>query len=188
MVARYRFVGVLVLLALAGCQKMRTLEEIEAEKRELPGIYFTEKTNKEIRAPEAKGLHIDPQTKEICYQPFECTNPDCPGRSPDGKGFIFIHRLAEVSVGPDGQIAYEQPPAGMTYAEFAKSKGTHDRAMCPKCLAQRNLQSETDEQRAQYSAWLRPYVLPETAKRRAELEAEYQEAYQALQKKRRGES
>ena len=78
-------------------------------------------------------------------------------------------------------------PDGVDPIKYIESKGGHAMPTCPKCLEKRNRQSESEAERKQYEAWVRPYVSPETEKRRAELEAEYQEAYQALQKKRRGE-
>lgn len=178
-----------LLLLTVGCaKKLRTLEEIEADKRDIPALYITEKTNKEIMAPAGLGLHVDAASGELCYQPHECTNPNCPGRSTDGKPVLFVHRVVLVSVGADGNIVYAQIPPGMTTAEFIASKGGDEFPTCPKCREKRNLSRETEKQRNQYRAWVRPYVSPETEKRRTELEAEYQEAYQAIQKKRRGES
>jgi hypothetical protein len=181
-------IGALVLLCVGCAKKLRTLEEIEADKRDIPALYLTETTHKEVTAPAGLGLHIDSATGEICYQPFECTNPSCPGRSADGKPVLFVHRDVLVSAGPDGKFIYEQIPAGIAPEKYIESKGGHPFATCPKCLEKRQVEGESDAERKQYQAWVRPYVSPETEKRRAELEAEYQEAYQALQKKRRGES
>ncbi len=177
-----------LLVGGMGCTKLRTLEEIEADKREIPAVYMTEKTNTEVIAPAGLGLHIDPATKEICYQPHECTNPNCPGRGADGKLFRFVHRNVLVSAGADGNFVYEQIPHGADPGKYIESKGGRVMPTCPQCLEKRNLKSESEAERAQYNAWVRSYVSPETEKRRAELEAEYQEAYKALQKKRRGET
>ena len=182
------FAGALLLLFVGCAKQYRTLEAIEADKRDIPALYLTEKTNKEVMAPAGLGLHVDKATGELCYQPHECTNPDCPGRSADGKPMLFVHRNVLVSLGADGQFVYEQVPAGNEPAKYIESKGGHLLPTCPKCLEQRNLAGETEAQRKQYQSWVRPFVSPETEKRRAELEAEYQEAYQALQKKRSGES
>jgi hypothetical protein len=187
MVSRPLALSLLVVAFAVGCAKTRTLEEIEADKRDVPGLYLTEKTNQEVIAPAGLGLHVDAATGEICYQPHECVNPDCPGRPADGKPNLFVHRNVLVSLGPDGKFVYEQVPAGVDPVKHIESKGGHAFPTCPHCLKHRDLAGETDAQRKQYQAWVRPYVLPESEKRREELETEYQAAYQALQKKRRGE-
>jgi hypothetical protein len=45
---------------------------------------------------------------------------------------------------------------------------------CPQCVAKRNRATESAEVRQQYINWVRPYVLPETAKKLKELDAELQ--------------
>ena len=46
---------------------------------------------------------------------------------------------------------------------------------CPECLKNHSLADESDDDRLQYVVWVRPYVLPETAERRQELEKERQQ-------------
>ena len=45
---------------------------------------------------------------------------------------------------------------------------------CPKCLTDRDRENETTEQRQPYINWIKPHVLPETARRMAELSEERQ--------------
>lgn len=179
--------ALLVFIALSGCaKKHRPLEEIEAQKRDLPTLYLTEKTSKRVMAPSSTGLHVDTATGELCYQPFECINPDCPGRTAE-ENHLFVHRDVLVSVGPAGEIVYGSPPEGVDYKTYVESRGGHMTPTCPKCLEKRNLASETDAQRQQYQAWVRPYELPATVQSRAELEEEYQAAFAAREKLRQGE-
>ncbi len=178
--------ALLAIASLAGCaKKHRPLDAIEAEKRDLPALYLTEKSLKHVTAPVSVGMHVDKATGELCYQPFECTNPDCPGRTPEGN-FLFVHRDVSLSVGPDGEIIYGSPPEGVDYKTYVESRGGHMTPTCPKCLEKRNLATETDAQRQQYQAWVRPYELPATVQRRAELEEEYQAAFAAREKLRKG--
>ena len=43
---------------------------------------------------------------------------------------------------------------------------------CPECLKKRNLKTESNAIRNKYAKWVNPHVLPESAKRKKELEAE----------------
>ena len=43
---------------------------------------------------------------------------------------------------------------------------------CPECLKKRNLKAESNAIRNKYAKWVKPHVLPESAKRKKELEAE----------------
>ena len=45
---------------------------------------------------------------------------------------------------------------------------------CPHCIAKRKLAAETEAVRQQYANWVRPYVLPETAEKLKQLDAERQ--------------
>jgi hypothetical protein len=54
---------------------------------------------------------------------------------------------------------------------------------CPKCLTKRNLKTETPRQKQQYVNWVRPYVLPETAKRQKELDEERRKLIEAMNKR-----
>jgi hypothetical protein len=45
---------------------------------------------------------------------------------------------------------------------------------CPQCAVKRNLAAETEAVRQQYINWVRPYVLPETAEKLKQLDAELQ--------------
>jgi len=171
----------------AGCEKKhRPLEEIEEEKRNLPTLYLTHPSRKRVIAPSSRGVHVDEATGEIAYQPYECTNPDCPGRTPEGN-YQFVHPDVLLSVGPSGEIVYGSVPQGVDYEAYVKSKGGHMTPTCPKCLEIRDLKNETDEQRKQYQNWVQSYQLPDTIERREELEKEYQAAFEARQRRRQGE-
>jgi hypothetical protein len=172
-------------LAHCGCARQRTLEEIEADQRTLPTLYLTEKSNKQIVAPANRGLFVDEATGEICYQPFECLHPQCPGKSGD-KPVLFVHRDVLVSLGPDRKFVYQPVPADVDFEEFIRSKGGQPVPTCPHCLKNRKLESETPEEKLAYQKSVRPYEMPETTKRREELKQEHQQAYESLKKRRQG--
>jgi len=136
-------------LVLPGCGKKpeppaRRGTEISAEQRSLNALFLTEKTHKEVIAPQNTKDLIDPETGETIWPALKCNNPDCPGKDKgqDGRPFLFI---------------CPNPSQPM---------------WCPECLKTRNRDSETQKDLIRYTAWVQPYVLPETAQRIKQLEAE----------------
>jgi hypothetical protein len=67
-------------------------------------------------------------------------------------------------VKPDGTIDYDQ--------KKSKEEGKVAGGACPECLKKRNLKTESNAIRNKYAKWVKPHVLPESAKRKKELEAE----------------
>jgi hypothetical protein len=165
---RCRWIRLLPLVAalplLASCGQSEpppsTRDEIFRERLALPAVYFTAKTHKRVIAPASKGLFVDEQTGEVCWPALACHNPDCPGRS-GGEPLLFIEPEAGVYAKPDGTIGYDRARATTNQSVVAG---------CPACLKKRRPQTETPEQRARYVSWVKPYVLPETAARLAELD------------------
>lgn len=183
---RRLWLWVLLGAVLAGCSEPRTLEEIEAEMRTLPTLYLTEESRQRVTAPATKGMHVHEETGEIAYQPYECLNPNCPGRTPEGN-YLFVHRNVLVTLDEEGNFVYGTVPEGADYTEYVESKGGFVQPTCPKCLELRDRETENEEEKKQYQEWVRPYELPETVKRRQQLEKEHEEAHARLEKKRRGE-
>ncbi len=110
-------------------------------------------------------VFIDQASGELCWPALECQNPICPGKGENGKIFMFIFPDPSFYLKPDKTIGFDMAKA--------KAAGTTNRGQsCPKCLTKRTLSLETQETREQYANYVRPHVLPETAKRLAELEAE----------------
>ena len=179
-------IGMLPLMTIIGCSKSRTLEEIEAEQRALPVLYLTEKTLSEVRAPADAGLFADDQTGELCYRAYECRNPDCPGRSEEGRPYLFIHRDVLASVDASGEVTWSAIPAGENPQEYIRALGGYMTPTCPKCVVSRDLDSESTEDRQRYQNWCKLHELEETAALRAELEAEYAKAFEARERVREG--
>jgi len=133
----------------------RTLQEIDAEETALNGLFLTERTHREVIAPRnSPELFVDQQTGEPCWPAFECTHPQCPGERVAGRPHpIFIH--------PD--------------------RDTRNVVFCPHCLTHRHLQTESDQERIQWSRHVRLYELPELQRRRTELDNERRRFIRAKQ-------
>jgi hypothetical protein len=146
-------------------QEPRSRDEILREKVALPSLFLTGVTLNRVISTNSAGVFIDQASGELCWPALECQNPICPGRGENGKFFMFIFPDPSFYLKPDKTIGFDMAKA--------KAAGTTNRGQsCPKCLTKRTLSLETQETREQYANYVRPYVLPETAKRLAELEAE----------------
>jgi hypothetical protein len=134
----------------------RSLAEIGLEQGTLNGLYLTEKTGRQVIAPRnVARSFVDEATGERAWHAYECTNPDCPGpKLPGFKHHLFIHVITD-------------------------SEGSIN---CPACERGRNLTAETPEQVRQWGQFVRPYELPETVRRRGELDTERRESIDALRR------
>lgn len=174
--------------AAAGCggsgsEGPRPLKVIEAERRALPALYLAEKTGRRVTAPTTKGPFVDDETGEICYPAYQCTNPKCPGRGTDGEPVLFIHRDPLLRVDENGKIVRDQGPAGVDPATYLRRLGGFLSPTCPECLKHRSLATESRKTRDQYLSWAQPYVLPETARRMKELDAERKTRFEKWRKR-----
>ena len=144
--------------------KPRTRDQIFQDLQSLPTLYLTGKTKSKVTAPANKGQFVDEKTGEICWRVMECGNPDCTGRGTDGKLLKFITPDLTAYVKSDGTIDYDSK----------KSREAKKVAYgaCPECLKKRNLKTESNAIRNKYAKWVKPHVLPESAERKEELEAE----------------
>ena len=174
-----------LLLALIGCAVLvgcggdRSLEDIKKEKRSLDVLYLTAETGKEVVSPSNRGVFVDEETGELCFPAYVCLNPDCPGEKKADRPFLFIHRDVLLRAGPDGELVWDEIPAGKDPMAHIKSLGGFLNPTCPACWKIRKPQSETPAQKQQYINWAQPYNSPETAKRLEELEQEYQRRAEA---------
>ena len=180
------WLGLIGCMVLAGCGKERPLPEIEKEERSLDALYLTAETGKEITAPANKGVFVDEETGELCYPAYTCVNPDCPAKKSGDRPFLFIHRDVLTRVGPGGKVVEDEIPPGKDPAEFIQSRGGFLAPTCPACWEVRKGRSETPAQKQQFIDWVRPYVLPQTAKRMKELEQEYKLRSAGKADRRRG--
>ena len=137
-------------------------------------MYLATKSHKQVIAPGGRGVFIDPETGEVCWPALVCNNPNCPGRR-NGEPFLFCEADPGVYVKSGKTLGYD-----MAASQAAPHLGTG----CPRCAANRNFATETAEVRKQYINWVQPYVLPETAEKMKQLDAELQKraAYDRTQR------
>jgi len=154
-------------IGCGGKEKPRTRDVVFQEIQSLPTLYLTAKSQKRVEAPGTKGSgsFVDQDTGEICWLAMECGNSNCPGRGPDGGPFMFITPDPGVFVKADGTFDYDIEKANKAANKMAGGA-------CPECLKKRNLKTESNADRNKYAKWVKPHVLPESAKRKEELEAE----------------
>ncbi|MCE9554835.1 MAG: hypothetical protein K8T91_15885 [Planctomycetes bacterium] len=149
---------------------LRTASQITAEQANLPKLYLTQKTHRQVVAEGNADVVIDPQTGELAFRTWICRNPDCPGRKPGGEPVQFICYDPLYYVKPDGSVDYKIVQDRI--AEITRLGGT-PWPLCPECLKVRNLANETQEEQRKYVEFCVEYVLPESERRMKELEAEY---------------
>jgi hypothetical protein len=162
----------MVVLPLAGCGEDAppTRQELFVQQMELPTLYLTAETYKEVVAPANKGVFVDADTGELCWAAQQCHNPECPGRE-DGNPFLFIIPLAGVTATAQGTVASESmPPKPGLVPPSPPGSRSSGNGLCPACLKERNMAAETPEQRQQYINWVRPHVLPEAAEQKKQIE------------------
>ena len=164
------------VVLVVGCgPEERTLQQIELERRELLGLFITQKSRTHVNAPRHTGVHVDEATGELAYPAYACDNPDCPKREGE-QPFLFIQTDPALSVGPNNELV-RGPPTPSSQAV----------PVCPACLAIRDLENETFQEQTQYMLWAVEYLPPESAARAAELEEEYQRVYDKSQRRVGGE-
>lgn len=143
----------------------RSQNEIFLERESLPALFFTAQSRRRITAPGNKQFFIDNESKEICWQALTCINPRCPALKSGGKPPVFINPNSSVFIKPDGTI-------GQDPARAMKAAKAGPLIACPECLKIRNVKNESHDSKEKHLSWVQPHVLPETAKRIKELEAE----------------
>jgi len=153
----------------------RSRDEIFRARMQLPTVYLTAETNQRVTDTAERGVFVHEDTGEICWPALACGAPECPGRTSDGEPFLFIAPDPCLFVKDDGEIGYD-PSRESTAANPAGG--------CPQCLKNRDLASETDEVRQRYAGYVKPYVLPETAKAQKELDEENRRRLEAFEKRR----
>ena len=150
----------------------RSRDEIMRDISNLPVLYMAEDGRKR-EAPGGQACFVDEVShKMIFWMALECKNPKCPGRDGNGKAHVFIMPDPGVFVDKEGKLGFD-PEA----EEEAIRKGGF--FGCEKCVPLRQLDmlnsgrgAETQAEKLQYAEYVVPHVLPESKKRRGELEKE----------------
>jgi len=149
----------------------RTRDEIMRDLSSLPVLYMAEDGRKR-EAPGGQDCFVDQISRKIFWMTLECKNLKCPGRDRIGKPHIFIMPDPAVFVNKKGELDFDP-----VVEEEVVRKG--DFFGCEKCipLRQRHMLAsgrgaETQAEKIQYAEYVVPHVLPESRKRRKELEKE----------------
>lgn len=164
----------LLLPLLAGCgdpPPTPTLQGMYDEERTLPAVFLVEGTNEQVILPGDRGAWA--HEGKLAWIAMTCTNPDCPGAGA-AEPVLFTDPNPAVVLNADGTLGYGRSQTPST----SKLPGN-----CPECLELRDLASETAEDRQKYLEFVRPYVLPGTDERRAELAAARKARQEALRQR-----
>ena len=132
---------------------------IDREQHTLNALFIGEETGREVIAP--RNVHyfvVDEETGERCWRSIECIHPDCPGKKKNGRPHYVFFLVAE-------KPNEEEPPIE-----------------CNACLRFRDVDRETSLEKTEWSRYARPYELPETLRRRGELDDERRRFVEELRK------
>ena len=176
----------LIVIAVFGCggeTKPRSVEAINAERDHLPGLFMTE-SGRRIEADKSQGVFVD--KGELAWPVYECTNPDCPGRT-ETEPHLFVWPDPRFYVAADGTLGTKNFETAQEWREAVAAAGGHRQPTCDKCLELRDLASETPEESQKYAEYPRRYVLPKTAQRMLELDAEHQKRIEYINQRISGQ-
>ena len=149
----------------------RSRDEIMRDISNLPALYMAEDGRKR-EAPGGQACFVDQVSHKIFWMALECRNSKCPANVEGGKPHIFIMPDPGVFVNKKGELGFDPKKE-----EQALRKGGF--FGCEKCIPlrikriyQTGLGEETQADKFRYAEYVVPHILPETKKRRAELEKE----------------
>lgn len=166
--------AVLLALVPTGCgtksSTPRTRNDVFRDRLLVETLFLTADGRRSVR-PMNPDRAIVAEDGSLAWPAWQCNNPDCPGRQPDGSPLVFPWPDPFQIVGPDGQITVRQPLNDADEKLFEKFSEQN----CPACLPQRKPTQESKTRRQQYKDWCQPHVLPAAAKRLQELERELEE-------------
>ncbi len=168
---RLLLVTLLACGGVIGCAESDppSTEELFQQQMDLPAVYLTSVTGTRIIAPSRDNPFVDPKTGEVAWLAMSCENPDCPGRTAE-EPFLFIAPNMGVRISADGTFTSD-PRQGKPFAVAPPNAPFLITPFgCPQCMTLRKVGSESAAQKQKYNAWVRPYVLPETAKKMKELD------------------
>ncbi len=135
----------------------RIRAEIDHEQKKLNALFIGEETGKEVIAPgDVHYFVVDQETGERCWRSIECIHPNCQGEKKNGRPYYVFFLVAE-------RPNEEEPPIE-----------------CDACRSFRDPDNETPEELTEWSRFVRPYELPETLRRRDELDLERKRFVQQL--------
>jgi hypothetical protein len=150
-------------------EKQQAADRLLRQQLEVDTLYFAEDGREVIAPGNDQHVVIDPVSGGLAWGAWQCDNPSCPDRKPDGRPFLFPWPSPFCYVTSEQTVGRRQP---VTDAELRQAEELAD-VRCPACLKNRNLAVETPEVRLQYRSWCRQHVLPQAAEQRVRLAEEY---------------
>ena len=123
---------------------------------------------------------------ELLWLAYECHNPDCPGKKEGNQPFLFTSPDPNISIDAEGELVFPEYATHEEWVEAVTAAGGHIQPTCPACLPNRDLENESEEDSLKYANWVRPHILPETARLLAELDAEKERRLEELEQRRKG--
>jgi hypothetical protein len=166
-----------LFVVLGGCgggpDKPRSMEEIDQERTSLPALFLT-KSGHRVIAPGNRGVFVDEESGEIAWPAYECGNPNCPGKGENGEPAVFYWGEPRFYLKEDGALGARDFETAQDWRDALAAEGGTQEPTCPHCLKIRHIAAESQTESQQYSEWAQQHVLPETAARRKELDAERQ--------------
>ena len=140
-------------------------------------LYLNAKTKKRVLTPKSQVNFVAKDTGEICWRAFECRNPNCPAKAVKPDLFLFITQDPAIYIKPDGALDFYEGKANETIQQETTGG-------CPEYLKIRNIESEPAATRERCASYVRPHILPETAKRLKESDEEYKRRIEWENKKK----
>lgn len=160
-------VAILVMAAVYWGKSPRqpmTMYEVMTERLSMPALFLTAKTGQRVIAEGDTMVFVDKKTGELCWRAMICDRKACPSKTTGDEPFLFINAHPGNFIQPDGTVGEDTPLTQKAAADVTTFA-------CPACLKTRNLKSEGNIEQQYYLNLVRPYVLPETAKKLEAMDA-----------------
>jgi len=161
-----------VCLICCSCkkEKISEREKLFDATRSVDTLYLTADGTEIIAPGTPEGAIVHPESNELAWEAFRSNNPDCPGQGSGDRPYLFTRPHPFAYVTDSGMVGYHSPETD----DDMKKMEEYAEAKCPACLVSRNINTESNQTRAQYEAWCEKYVLEESAEELKRLAEEYE--------------
>ncbi len=164
-----------------GPQSPRTVTAIDEERMKLPALFLTEDGQELIKPGDSGSVIV--HERKLAFPAYTCKNPQCTGQGKDGRPFLFIWKDPFAYVTAEGTLGVREPPNNEDINQWIVKQGCYIEPTCPACIRTRDIAKESRETRQQFVDWCVPYVLPETEKRRKELDEEHKKRLEFMEER-----
>ena len=103
---------VLLMPGCSGCNQNnspRTRDDIFNDQMAVETLYFTEDGDQVLAPGSTRGMVVDEASGKLAHAAWQCNNPNCPGRGPEGEPYQFALPDPFAYIDEDGQPAIRQP-------------------------------------------------------------------------------